>query len=199
MARITQNERNFWLNYFRRKIQNEIFNYESEHGEFLQKELKVKAEAKACKNLGIDNLLKQWNNVGDEIKSREDAWNKKRSAESKEFQKTLDPLIKKRDKLYARRMVKVVGGTLEDFKHGHNNGGRHNSPYTYDNAIKVEVNKVYDEMYARSAVGRKLNKMRQQQEDVPVALMIATSRIEMARAVRHMADALGIDLPETAL
>ena len=194
MAVIPIKERDFWMNYFRGQVQAAIKLYKADNAQFLTIDLQEQAEVQANRALGITGLIESYTEADREIRNKQDAFNSKQNAAQKAHDKLMEPLERKRDKLYARRKAKVMGGKFQDYMPGVRYD---NNPYTYDTLVSKAQREAQVNILSASTVGKHIAKLEQQRVDVPVALMLASSRHEMGVAVRHLADAIGVMLPVT--
>lgn len=195
MARITDTERNFWLNYFRGKVSEVLNDYRDANRKFLQEELPAQAEAKAYELLGIVTLLATHEDLDKQIDAKRKSYEIARNKLNDKHNEDIKPLEAKLNQVYAKRIAKVLSGNVSGWARYDN--GQNRQPYEYDTKIRDVTNNASDEIYKASEEGKHISKLEKQYKDVPVALMLATSRLEMANAVRQMAVVIGIDLPIT--
>ena len=193
MTRITAGERNFWLDYFRGKISAVTQDYKQKNQKFLNIELRKQAKVKANETLGITTLIETYDKLNEEIDVKKDALAAAQSKLRVKHQADIEPLETQRDKVYAKRIAKVMDGNVSRWA---KYGAPHRQPYEFESKIRDAINTAYTELYKASDVGKHIDKLVQQFDDAPVALMLATSRREMSNAVQQLAAVIGIDLPD---
>lgn len=193
MARITATERNFWLNYFRQQIQATLQAYKRNHTQFLVVDLPAQAEAKANDKLGITTLIKSYTELDNQIAAKRKVHQAMQDKLSDKFNTDVKPLELKLEQLRAKRVAKVVDGSVSGWAKYTRSSNR--QPYEYDQKRRDAESNAREELYDTSDEGKHVRKLEQQYRDAPVALMLATSRLEMANAVRALAVTIGLDLP----
>lgn len=193
MARITNTERNFWLNYFRQKIQAVIQEYKKDNKQFLLNDLKAQASIKAYDKLGITALIATHKQVETELAAKRKTYEAAQDKLRDKHQEEIKPLETKLAMVYAKRVAKVLDGSVSGWSRY--TAGR--QPYGYENTLQAARRDAHQELYDASDVGKHLQKLDKQYGDAPVALMLATSRLEMANAVRALAVTIGVELPVT--
>lgn len=195
MARITATERNFWLSYFRQKIQETIQDYRREHKKFLLIDLKAQSKAKANDQLGITALIATHEQIKGQLATKRKAHDVAQDKLRDKYQEQIKPLETQLAMVHAKRVAKVIDGSVSGWSKytvGHNR-----EPYEYDTTLRATEQDAHQELYDASDIGKHIKKLDQQYRDAPVALMLATSRLEMANAVRQLAVTIGITLPVT--
>lgn len=194
MSRITATERNFWLNYFRQETQSVIRKYKHTHRQFLQIDIKEQAKTKAHEKLGIIALIESHDQLKKEIEVKNNARHAAQLKLDAKYRVDIEPLEKKRDEFYAKRIAKVMNGNVAGWS---KYMSPHRQPFEFEGKLREETANARQELFSTSDIGKHLEKLEQQCRDTPVALMLATSRLEMSNAVRALAAIIGVTLPVT--